>query len=82
MATLKISLSGTLGTRIRELAAASGRAPESLVEEAVERMLEDEADRAEIGVRMSRFRETAEAFDHETVLDMLRARAGDTSDRK
>ena len=81
MATMNISISGALETRIRELAASSGKLPEALVEEAVERLLEDEADRAEIGARVASFEEAGQAFDHETVLDKLRARAGsDTVD--
>lgn len=80
MATMNISLRGALERRVRALAASSGRAPESLVEEAVERLLEDEADRMEIGVRMSRFEESGETFDHETVLEKLRERAGGKPD--
>lgn len=75
MATMNISLPGALDARIRELAAASGKAPEALVEEAVERMLDDEADRTEIASRMARFAETEAAFDHEDVLGILRQRA-------
>ncbi len=73
---MNFSLSGALEKRIRELSAASGKAPEALVDEAVERLLEDEADRAEIGARMSRFEKTGQAFEHEIVLDKLRERTG------
>lgn len=76
MPALNISLPTALETRIRELAATRGEAPEALVEEAVERLLEDEADRAEIAARMTRFQETGQAFEHETVLETLRQRAG------
>ncbi|MGE6698583.1 hypothetical protein ACQKH5_12880 [Hyphomonas sp. NPDC076900] len=75
MATMNISLPGALEARIRELAAASGKAPEALVEEAVERMLEDEADRTEITSRMAHFAESGAAFDHEDVRETLRQRA-------
>ncbi|MCI4644173.1 MAG: ribbon-helix-helix protein, CopG family [Hyphomonadaceae bacterium] len=82
MPTLNISLPSALESRVRELAAMRGDTPEALIEEAVERLLEDEADRAEITSRMKRFEETGQAFAHETVLETLRQRAGGSPGKK
>ena len=77
MATMNIDLSEALELRVRELAKASGKGLNAIVTDAIERLLEDEADAAEVAARLKRFEETGEAFDHETALDKLRLRAAD-----
>lgn len=77
MATMNIDLSELLHQRVNELAESSGKGINALVTDALERLLEDEADAAEISARVKRFEETGEAFEHQEVVDKLRARLSD-----
>ena len=77
MATMNIDLSDVLEMRLRALAESSGKGVNAVVTDAVERLLEDEADAAEIAGRLKRFSETGEAFEHTAALDKLRWRSVD-----
>ncbi|MFN3312231.1 MAG: hypothetical protein ACK46Q_02025 [Hyphomonas sp.] len=75
MATLNISISDALQSRLNELADQRGEGADAVVIDALERLFEDESDRTEIAARMARFKETGKAFEHDEVIETLRRRA-------
>jgi hypothetical protein len=72
----KIEMDDRRTEQLMAAAKARGIGPAELAQQLLEQAIEDEADRAEIGRRMTAYDDTGEVIDHAEIVDLLRRRAG------
>ena len=77
---LTIEIRGEKAAQVEAGARERGLSPAEFASQLLERALEDETDRAEIGRRWTAFVDTGETIDHQAIIEILRQRAAGASE--